>query len=138
MKGADAMNEANGNLLEEEIKHIFKEAGWDIRAAQTPHGSFCPDFEIFSENRLYGYVEVYNAANPEVLVAKINKIKRWLEGLGQMPLLLILTDGFEFHISEYGEPFEMYHYVPSPTSYPVLVSLIKDYVASISGQDGEK
>lgn len=119
------MNNLTGIELEKLVFDKFVEAGWDVKVDRG--ATISPDMEIFYDGKNYGVVETYlsKRGNPKFLLDKIDKIKAMLKIIGKDPILLILTDGFEYHISEYGKPFETLHFVPSPTSFYVS-NLIKD------------
>ena len=127
--------------LEEDVANKLIEAGWEVKKQpklfdKENKEMISPDMEILFEGKSFGYVDLYISKNknPRFLLNKISIMKRILENANVKPLLLVLTDGFEYHISEKGKAFEMIHYIPSPQYYRNIF-LINDYVEAVDDKE---
>ena len=117
---------------EERICQMFTERNWVLKKCDSKkrESLIYPDFELYdkNDNYFFGYVDVLLFNNPKRLLDKTKMIKYWLDHCEKIPLIFIITDGIEHFISFKGKPFETFHYIPSPTSYEILIALINDYV----------
>lgn len=123
--------------LEKQIIKDFEAAGWTVKipAPFTIDGckQIRPDIEIFDDDKSFGYVEIKKCLNPRMM---LQKVEQWKDIVSKLkPLLFIITDGVEYHVSIRGKEFEVLHFVPRPkTGYPIM-ALIEDYMAFLNKKD---
>ena len=131
------MNKTEGIELEKKIIKDFENAGWTVKVpypfSDGKHRYICPDFEIFDGDKSFGYVEVKKCLESRIMLRQVEQWKMIISSL--KPLLFIITDGVEYHISIRGKKFEVLHFVPAPkTGYPVM-ALIEDYLEFLNKKD---
>ena len=123
--------------FEQIIIKVFEDAGWQVRIPKPfqmeNYKQICPDLEILYNDKSYGYVEVKRNLNPDKMLEKINQWKTILTEL--KPLLFIITDGIEYHVSIRGKEFELLHFVPGPLSYYAIVGLVEEWVEFLNKKE---
>ena len=124
----------NGIELEKQIIKDFENAGWTVKIPDN-HSYICPDFEIFDDNKSFGYVEVKRCLEPKMILRQVEQWKRIISSL--KPLLFIITDGVEYHVSVRGKKFEVLHFIPSPKSGCAVLALVEDYLEFLNKKDGQ-
>ena len=126
--------------LEQQIIHRFEEAGWNVKIPKPIRldnsRAIYPDIEIFDGDTSFGYVEVKSSLKPEILLKKIDQWKLMVREL--KPKLFIITDGVEYHVSVYGNKFDVIYFPPSPKSYHALIGLVNEYVDFCEKKGGNK
>lgn len=107
------------------IKEKCLNAGWDVHDSDTNQSSRGPDFCLYKDEELFGYIDTFYGlkgrwwnTKREIAYRIINELK---------PKLYILTDGIEFHVSVRGLPFVLLHFIPGSDDYEHLAVISQEY-----------
>ena len=106
--------------LELLIQNKLVNAGWDVSFDEVTMNKYRSDFVLRYKGNICGYVEVmmYKEGNEYFLYKKLQQAFHMIKETN--PPLFIVTDGYKYHVSINGGPFEVIHFVPSPNTYTYL------------------
>lgn len=121
------------NPRERKVYEAFKNAGWEVvyepeKLRVDERHIYIPDFALYYENELYGYVEAISSIvlSPVHMMKKITLIKGLIKKY--KPFIFIITEGDTLYIYK-GDKTETVHFFISP------LSLVLEYKKEKGGKE---
>ena len=127
--GYSFSNSSNNFLeIEEKARQLFESVDWQVKMSEPvllDNKHLMPDITLYYNNELFGFVELYKGASPEMLAKKLNAIREYFTVL--KPKIMVVTNLFSYYVSFFGEPFQKMMYVPTPFEGELVVSTVEEY-----------